>query len=176
HDQVEAMTMGDRVAVLKDGYLQQVDTPRALYHDPVNIFVAAFIGSPAMNLYDAKLDRLGDAMTPLHLGSIELEVPASVFAERPQLREHAGHHVVVGIRPEEMEDVAFAPDHTPGQRFRSTARLVESLGAEVLVHFDIDAAAATTGDPDVTDEIALGHGAASCIARFNPRTATRVGD
>ena len=90
HDQVEAMTMGDRVAVIKDGYLQQVDTPQNLYDHPANIFVASFIGSPSMNIYEAQLGELGDQGATLHLGSIELHIPRSVFDAKLELAARAG--------------------------------------------------------------------------------------
>ena len=103
HDQVEAMTMGDRVAVLKDGFLQQVDTPQNLYDRPDNVFVAAFIGSPSMNLYETTITIDGDSGT-MALGSQNLSLDASVLAARPALRNYEGRRVVLGIRPEDFED------------------------------------------------------------------------
>ena len=99
HDQIEAMTMGDRVAVLKDGYLQQVDTPQNLYDRPVNLFVAAFIGSPSMNLCEAQLTG-----STLQFGSRSLSLPDSLFAARPTLRGFDGRKVILGFRPEDLED------------------------------------------------------------------------
>src|SRR5579859_700720 len=107
HDQVEAMTMGDRVTVLREGVLQQVDTPQVLYDSPDNIFVAAFIGSPAMNLYDA---TLGAGARSLRLGSQEIDLPESVVLARPALRGYGGKKVVVGLRPEHLP--AESPDST----------------------------------------------------------------
>jgi multiple sugar transport system ATP-binding protein len=107
HDQIEAMTMGDRVAVIKDGRLQQVDTPQVLYTRPANVFVAAFIGSPSMNLYDAGLSIVGDGGT-IQLGSQALALAPESLAARPALRNYDGKRVVVGIRPEDFEDASLA--------------------------------------------------------------------
>ena len=166
HDQVEAMTMGDRVAVIKDGVLQQVDTPQNLYDYPENIFVAAFIGSPSMNLYEATVHG-----TVLHLGSnrIELgEVPEKVAA-------HDGETLVVGIRPEDMDDAELSEADTTGRTITTTASLVESLGSEIIVHFEIDARAVDAGDPDVLEELA-DEDVATAVARFNPRSRARSGE
>ncbi len=175
HDQVEAMTMGDRVAVLKDGYLQQVDTPQNLYDNPANIFVAAFIGSPSMNIYESALGPLGDNGSELSIGSLKLQVPRSVFDARPELAARCGGPISAGIRPEDLEDASLKPDHPADQRFSSEVILLESLGSEIMVHFNIDAEAAVTGDPDAVDEVATGSGT-SCVARFNPRSQVRLGD
>ena len=175
HDQVEAMTMGDRVAVLKDGYLQQVDTPQNLYDNPANIFVAAFIGSPSMNIYEAVLGELGDNGASLKMGSIEFVVPRHVFDARPELAARCGGPVSAGIRPEDIEDAALKPDHPADQRFTSEVLLLESLGSEIMVHFTVDASAAATGDPDAVEEVGTGSGT-SCVARFNPRSTVSVGD
>src|SRR5215211_399838 len=102
HDQIEAMTMGDRVAVLKDGYLQQLDTPQNLYEEPDNVFVAAFIGSPSMNLYDGVLTLNGDRAT-LQLGSQQLDLSPDCLVRRPGLKRYEGKKLVVGIRPEDFE-------------------------------------------------------------------------
>ena len=175
HDQVEAMTMGDRVAVLKDGYLQQVDTPQNLYDHPANIFVAAFIGSPSMNIYEASLGQLNEDGAPLQLGSITLQIPRSVFDARPELQSHCGGPISAGIRPEDIEDAALKPDHPQDQRFTSEVMLLESLGSEIMVHFTIDAKAAVTGDPDAFEEVGTGEGT-SCVARFSPRSQVRLAE
>ncbi len=167
HDQVEAMTMGDRVAVLKDGVLQQVDAPTDLYDSPVNVFVAAFIGSPSMNLYEARFE--GDHLT---FGSRWLTLPDSVFEKRPALREHEGEDLIVGFRPEDLEDVQFASDSDPGHRLEADVALVEALGAELIVHFELDAVRVDAGDPDAVDEI--GDNTVG-IGRFNPRSTARAG-
>ena len=111
HDQIEAMTMGDRVAVLKDGYLQQVDTPQNLYDKPDNVFVAAFIGSPSMNLYEANLE-LTDDTGIIQLGDQTLTVGREVLDARPALRGHAGKPIIIGIRPEDFEDAAMVEHDT----------------------------------------------------------------
>src|ERR1700750_2438123 len=124
HDQVEAMTMGDRVAVLKDGYLQQVDTPQNLYDLPTNVFVAAFIGSPSMNLYEGPLTLNGEST--VQIGDQRLSLPPELVAKRPELRSYNGKQVVIGIRPEDFEDAAVATDTPPDRRLKATVRLVEA--------------------------------------------------
>src|SRR4051794_37846790 len=106
HDQTEAMTMGDRVAVIRKGELQQVDEPQTLYEHPRNLFVAGFIGSPAMNLLEATLQRDGDGIV-VELAGMRLPVGRDVLAARPELERYVGRTVVVGIRPEDMEDAAL---------------------------------------------------------------------
>ena len=134
HDQVEAMTMGDRVAVMRDGELQQVATPQRLYDAPVNLFVASFVGSPPMNLFEAELDRDGDGML-CRIGDKELELPPDIVAERPSLGGYAGRRVAIGIRPEDVREAAG----WDGARLRGRILLVESLGSEQLVHIGITA-------------------------------------
>lgn len=168
HDQVEAMTMGDRVAVLKDGFLQQVDSPQDLYDRPVNVFVAAFIGSPSMNLFDATLNG-----SRLSIGSQTLPVPDSVFAARPALNGSQDRPMIIGIRPEDLEDPTLAGDTPDDARLRSTVTLVEALGSELVVHFGLDANRVDAGDPDAIDEVA---GDSNAVARFDPRSKASVGD
>ena len=120
HDQTEAMTMGDRVAVIRKGELQQVDTPQTLYEHPVNLFVAGFIGSPAMNLFDATLVADGDGAGG-RVRRLPPARPASVLAARPALRGFAGRVVVLGIRPEDMEDASLVSD-APAERRISVDR------------------------------------------------------
>jgi multiple sugar transport system ATP-binding protein len=165
HDQVEAMTMGDRVAVLKAGVLQQVDTPQNLYARPVNVFVGAFIGSPSMNLYRATLDG-----SSLHLGSHCIPLPEAVWVTRPGLASSSNRDVIVGIRPEDMEDALVSPG--PAQ-ITVPVILVESLGAEAMVHFAIDAPWVDGGDPDAV--VAIGETKAA-VARFSPKSNVRIGD
>jgi multiple sugar transport system ATP-binding protein len=136
HDQVEAMTMGDRVAVLRRGLLQQFDQPQRLYEQPGNMFVASFIGSPAMNMLEASLERDGDGLV-CRVGSMTLTVPAQVLGARPALAGYAGRSIAVGIRPEAL-------DHADGQngtggRLRGIVRVVEALGPEQLAHVEIEA-------------------------------------
>jgi multiple sugar transport system ATP-binding protein len=134
HDQVEAMTMGHRVAVMRDGVLQQVDTPQRLYDGPANLFVASFVGSPPMNLMEAGVEQDGDRIS-VRLGETSIELPADVVAGRPTLRQLAGRRVAVGIRPEDVREASG----WDGARLRGRILLVESLGAEQLVHIEITA-------------------------------------
>jgi multiple sugar transport system ATP-binding protein len=132
HDQTEAMTMGDRVAVLLGGVLQQCAASQVLYERPINIFVAAFIGSAAMNLYEGGLTPDGTAVS---LGSQRLELSEEVRSARPALAAYRGKGVVVGIRPEHMS-VAGAGD---AAALQGDVELLEALGSELLVHFSLDA-------------------------------------
>ena len=176
HDQVEAMTMGDRVAVIKDGHLQQVAAPEELYAAPDNVFVAAFIGSPPMNLFEGVLSQDGaSAGYTVQLGSQSVAVPESAVAARPALHGYLGQPIIVGIRPEDLEDAAVQPDHPADQRISATVDVREALGAETLMHFSIDATHVDSGDPDALDE--LGDESSSrCTARLSPLTGARVGD
>ena len=169
HDQVEAMTMGNRVTVMRDGMLQQVDTPQHLYDNPDNIFVAAFIGSPAMNLYDAVV---GEGARSLKVGSQEIDLPESVVLKRPALRSYAGKEVVVGLRPEHLP--AEAPDST-GPKLVGDVDLVEALGSELVVHFTIDAhrvLAEGAVDKDEAATVKSGEG----VARVAAKTPVKPGD
>ena len=154
HDQVEAMTMGDRVAVLKDGYLQQVDTPQNLYDHPANVFVAAFIGSPSMNLYDAVLDVSASGGT-IQLGTQQLTLAQESFAARPALRAYDSRPIVVGVRPEDFEDAAKVQNPAAGSLLKARVTLLESLGSENMVHFALDARRVDSGDPDGAHENAV---------------------
>ena len=186
HDQVEAMTMGDRVAVMRKGVLQQVDIPETLYDRPVNLFVAGFIGSPAMNLLEATLQPGDEGALVVELGGTRLPVPADIVAQRPGLRAYSGRPIILGIRPEDIEDASLMADAPPERRIRSTVDLREALGSDVLVHFTMDAAPAVTDD---VVELALdaGHAGdeaaqrvaadqAHLIARLNPRTRAANGE
>jgi multiple sugar transport system ATP-binding protein len=175
HDQTEAMTLGHRVAVLRSGVLQQCDTPQVLYNAPSNIFVAGFIGSPAMNLLEGKVS--GD-LTRLFLGSQSVAVPEALFVKSPGLRRYAGSRVVVGIRP---EDLSIGNETDQKVTFLGDVELVESLGAELLVHFRTDAvvvqgeaignatASTEAGESDERVE-------AQCIARIEPHHVVKMGD
>jgi multiple sugar transport system ATP-binding protein len=163
HDQTEAMTMGDRVAVMRGGVLQQCAAPQELYANPINLFVAAFIGSPAMNLFEA---RLSDDAATLHLGSQTIALSADVHRHRPGLAAHRGQTVVAGIRPEDLP-VATAQS-TNVMRTRVDA--VEALGSELLVHFAIDATKISGEGND--DESITGSGVG--IARVEPRAGIVV--
>jgi len=186
HDQVEAMTMGDRVAVIRKGMLQQVDTPQTLYDNPVNLFVAGFIGSPAMNLLEATLVR-DDESFAVEFGGFRLPVPDEVLAARPDLRAHAGRTLVLGIRPEDMEDASLLSDAPTERRITSTVDLREALGSDVVVHFTIDAPQAITEDvKELAVDVGLDKlervqqqaegGSSSVVARLNPRTLATKGE
>ena len=168
HDQIEAMTMGDRVAVLKDGYLQQVDTPQNLYDHPVNVFVAAFIGSPSMNLFEATVNFSGDVGT-VTLGPNVLGLSPECLVKQPR------RTLIIGIRPEDYEDAEMAPDMPANQRITSKVTLIEALGSEIMVHFQIDAPTVDSGDPDAAEEKGA-RGQANAVGRFSPRSRVRAGD
>jgi len=186
HDQVEAMTMGDRVAVIRKGELQQVDTPQTLYDHPNNLFVAGFIGSPAMNLLEATIAG-SDGSLVVELGDVRLAIPDDVLSRRPTLRGFVGKQIVLGIRPEDMEDAALVSDAPTDRRISSTVGLREALGSDVIVHFHVKAAQAMTEQVkelavDVGQEAlekveqeAAG-GETTMIARLNPRTGASVGE
>ena len=160
HDQVEAMTMGDRVAVLRGGVLQQCDNPQVLYNRPDNIFVAAFIGSPAMNLYEA---AVGEGARWVKLGSQDIELPESVGAEHPALASYAGQKIVLGLRPEHLP----AAGNRAGPTLVGDVDLVEALGSELVVHFTIDARrvrAEGAADQDAEAVTEAGEG----VARVDP--------
>jgi multiple sugar transport system ATP-binding protein len=137
HDQVEAMTMGDRVCVLRSGVLQQAASPQELYDRPANLFVAEFIGSPAMNLVQADLARANGGME-VRFGSTSLEVPPSVLGSRPSLESYEGKRVVLGIRPEDLDDASLARFGTAGV-IGVSVDIREDMGAEVFAHFRVDA-------------------------------------
>jgi multiple sugar transport system ATP-binding protein len=145
HDQTEAMTMGDRVAVIKKGELQQVDAPQFLYDHPANLFVAGFIGSPAMNMVEADLVREDGGLYAV-FGSTRLRVADEVVSERPGIRAYEGHRVIAGIRPENMEDASIMPIIPEDRRMKVDIVLREALGSEVLVHFSVDAPPVLTED------------------------------
>ena len=151
HDQVEAMTLGDRVAIMRDGLLQQVAGPQELYDRPRNLFVAEFIGSPAMNLIGADISRSnGDLVATF--GDRSLRVGERVSSSRPALRRFEGKRVILGVRPEDIEDAAFGT----GERLRAVVDIREDMGSEVFVHFGIG------GKPVVGEDVraAVGEDAA----------------
>ena len=146
HDQVEAMTLGQRVAVLRKGELQQVSEPHELYTRPVNLFVAGFIGSPAMNFFEGRMEQV-DGTTYAAFGDGQrLAVDASETELAGGLGGQAGRAVVVGVRPEHLEDAALATSTPADRRLRGLVRLRELLGSEVVIHFEVEAA------PVVTEE------------------------
>ena len=148
HDQVEAMTMGDKVAVMRKGELQQIDAPQVLYDQPVNLFVASFIGSPAMNLVEAEVELRGDELV-CRVGTDDVHVPAEVAARRPSLRSYAGRTIALGIRPEQIQDPRTSLIAN-GSRLHGRTLLTEALGSELLAHVEIAAR------PVVRDEVLEG--------------------
>jgi multiple sugar transport system ATP-binding protein len=171
HDQVEAMTMGDRVAVMRKGELQQVASPQELYDRPVNLFVGGFIGSPAMNLVEARLERRnGDLVAAL--GENEIVLGQETRAARPGLQSYEGRTLVLGIRPEDLEDAALESDGGERQHLQGKVVLTEALGSEVMAHFKIDAPAAATDD---VRELAKDAGTEGLAERDHEGGATMVG-
>jgi len=140
HDQVEAMTLGDRVAIMRDGVLQQVDAPQRLYDRPRNLFVAEFIGSPAMNLVGVDLVRAKGGLVATFAGS-ELTVGERVLSNRPGLERFEGRRLILGIRPEDLEDAQFAGGAPDGQRLSAVVDIREDMGSEVFAHFAVGAKA-----------------------------------
>jgi multiple sugar transport system ATP-binding protein len=161
HDQTEAMTMGDRVAVMRGGSLQQVDTPERIYSRPANRFVAGFIGSPAMNIVTSLLSR-ADGKLVVDLGGYRLAVDDETLAEHPKLAAYEGSEVIVGIRPEDFEDAAFAGETPSDRTLTIVCSLREALGSEVLVHFPVAA-----GDAETS---------LTLVARVDSQTSAREGE
>jgi multiple sugar transport system ATP-binding protein len=186
HDQVEAMTMGDRVAVMRKGELQQVATPQDLYDRPVNLFVGGFIGSPAMNMLEATLVKSNGGLA-VEAGGQRLSVDQELISAQPALKSYEGKKVVLGIRPEDLEDAAIDKDVPPDRRLHGKVELVEALGSEILAHFTIDAPPALTEDVkelalDVGDERAVKDAAegskqhTTIVGRFDPRAEVKEGE
>jgi multiple sugar transport system ATP-binding protein len=187
HDQVEAMTMGDRVAVMRRGELQQVAPPQELYDRPVNVFVGGFIGSPAMNLLQGRLeDANGRGAPVLRLGGQSLTLDGELLDERPALSAWVGRDLIAGIRPEELEDAALAGDAPDGRRLRMRVQLREALGSEVIVHARIDARPAETEQiEELTKDLGvrtLDHGGdgaaaeATIVGRLSAHSGVREGE
>ena len=153
HDQVEAMTMATRIAVMSDGILQQIDSPQVLYDNPANIFVAGFIGSPAMNFSSAKIAKMnGDII--VDTGDVAVTLPAS---KKDVYADHIGKEVVLGIRPEDLHDPNFIPPGVDQQSLiEAKVDVMEMMGNEVFVYLKV--------------------GDRSMIARVDPRTDYKVGD
>ena len=181
HDQVEAMTMGDRVAVIRKGELQQVADPQELYDRPVNLFVGGFIGSPAMNMLEAELERVDGALVAT-AGDQHLLLDDQTLAAKPALMRYKGRKIVLGIRPEDLEDAALAKDIPADRRLRGEVRLREALGSEVMVHFTIAARPAVTEDvrelaADVGEELPEDiEPETTIVARFGARSRVREGE
>ena len=185
HDQIEAMTMGDRVAVMRKGELQQVDDPQTLYDRPVNLFVGGFIGSPAMNMLDAQIVSNGSLSAKV--GDQTIALGQETLDHRPALRAYDGRTVILGIRPEDLEDAALETDAPPERTLKGRLELREALGSEIMAHFAIKGARAET---DETRELARDAGAegsegaqigvsedeAVIVGRFGARSRIREGD
>jgi multiple sugar transport system ATP-binding protein len=182
HDQIEAMTMGDRVAVMRKGELQQVADPQTLYDRPVNLFVGGFIGSPAMNMVEATLERHNGGYAA-KVGDQSIAIEAQEVQARPGLSAYVGREVVLGIRPEDLEDGALAAGARDDQRLRGTTELTEALGSEIMVHFGVKAKRAMTEDvrelaEDVGDERPLDEAdedSTTFVGRFGARSRVRPG-
>jgi multiple sugar transport system ATP-binding protein len=179
HDQVEAMTLGQRVCVMRDGKLQQADSPQALFNSPVNLFVAGFMGSPAMNFVGARLVREdGPAVV---FADVRLPVPEAVLAARPELRDYFGREVILGIRPSDFEDGSLADSAWP--RISATADVTEALGSEIHVLFRVDAppvqhaalGEATAADDEDDAALPLAAGKSLWTARVAARSAITPG-
>jgi multiple sugar transport system ATP-binding protein len=184
HDQVEAMTMGDRVAVMRKGMLQQVAPPQELYDRPVNLFVGGFIGSPAMNMLLVTLEESPSGLVANLGEDHRLEIGRESAEARPGLPAYAGRNVILGIRPEDIDDAALHPDAPAGSRIRGKVQLRESLGSLVMAHMLVDASTART---EMTKELAADSGApeggsvlggegARVVASFNARSKVKEGD
>jgi multiple sugar transport system ATP-binding protein len=179
HDQTEAMTMGDRVAVLRGGVLQQCDAPQVLYDHPANVFVAGFMGSPSMNIYEAELTGEGNVV---RLGSQTLELPTSLASAAASMR---GGQVVIGVRPEDLHDASASGEVPPGRRFEGDVDLVESLGAEKIIHLRVDAMRVQVDEPltDASEDPGAlrqgeigGAALTECIARTDASSKLSRGD
>ena len=186
HDQVEAMTMGDRVAVMRKGELQQVAPPQELYDRPVSLFVAGFIGSPTMNMVEAKVEQSGDGLAVI-VGEQRLSLADEVLKSHPGLSGYVGRTVVLGIRPEDLEDARLVSDAPQERRLRGKLMLREALGSEVDAHVEISGQPVLTEDTrELAEDVGTGHKHAAherrqaqtttIVARLSPRTEAREDD
>jgi len=181
HDQVEAMTMGDRVAVMNAGHLQQVDTPQVLYDQPLNEFVAGFIGSPSINLVESQLAK-NNGNLEVTLGEHKLTVDDQLARNRSALADYVGKEVILGIRPEDFEETSIEPDAPQDRRIKVKADLTEPLGSEVLVHFSTEATAvvssAAAADAGEDADVRLGEDediSTRLVARVSPKARIALG-
>jgi multiple sugar transport system ATP-binding protein len=186
HDQVEAMTMGDRVAVMRKGEIQQVNTPQELYDRPVNLFVGGFIGSPAMNMVEATVERTNGQLAVV-AGSQRIALDDHTLSTRPALTSYEGRPLVLGIRPEDLDDASLVSDAAGDRTLTGKVELREALGAEIMVHFSVDAKPALTedvrelaqdaGTADATlQQAEEGTGGTLMVGRFSPRTRVKEGE
>jgi multiple sugar transport system ATP-binding protein len=184
HDQIEAMTMGDRVAVMRKGELQQVDDPQTLYDRPLNLFVGGFIGSPAMNMLDATIHSNGDLKATI--GDQTITLGPETLEARPALKSYDGQRVVIGIRPEDLEDAALETDTPADRRLKGRLELREALGSEIMAHFAIKGAHAETdetrelardaGAGDTDPQVGVKEGEAVIVGRFGARSRVKQGE
>jgi multiple sugar transport system ATP-binding protein len=185
HDQVEAMTMGDRVAVMRKGEVQQVADPQTLYDRPVNLFVGGFIGSPAMNMLEATIEAANGNLAAV-VGEQRVVLGEETLSQRPGLKAFTGRNVVLGVRPEDLEDETLVSDVPDGRTLTGKLELREALGSEIIAHFSIAGRAAET---DETRELAHDKGAGESeiqigveegqtiiVGRFGPRSHIKKGD
>ncbi|MFL5928524.1 MAG: ABC transporter ATP-binding protein, partial [Gaiellaceae bacterium] len=185
HDQIEAMTMGDRVAVMRKGELQQVDDPQTLYDRPLNLFVGGFIGSPSMNMLDAVVESSNGGLAAT-IGDQKISLGQETLQTRPALRDYVGKQVIIGIRPEDLEDAALESGAPPDRLLHGRLELREALGSEIMAHFAIKG---THAETDETRELAKDSGAegteqaigvkedeAVVVGRFGARSRIKEGD
>jgi multiple sugar transport system ATP-binding protein len=185
HDQVEAMTMGDRVAVMRKGELQQVADPQTLYDRPLNLFVGGFIGSPAMNMLDAKIVASNGDLSA-QIGEQSIKLGAETLEQRPGLKAYSGRDVIIGIRPEDLEDAQLETGAPPDRILKGRLELREALGSEIMAHFAIKAAHAETdemrelaedaGASDTGPQIGGEENEAVIVGRFGARSQIKPGD
>jgi multiple sugar transport system ATP-binding protein len=182
HDQTEAMTMGDRMAVMKAGILQQLGSPSDCYDTPVNIFVAQFVGSPPMNLVTGHITQGANGLE-VKIGDTGLQIPESVVSARPALKSFVGKPVVVGVRSEDMEDANLARDADETRRIKGKVTLTEALGSELVVHFTFPGERVETADTKLIEKEAGAEGlrvgpelGVTWVASFAPRSRVRMGD
>jgi multiple sugar transport system ATP-binding protein len=181
HDQSEAMTMGDRVALMRDGRVVQLDTPTTLYERPADLFVAGFIGSPAMNVIRGRLADASGGVT-VDAGALRFPLPEATLTERPSLASYRGREVLVGVRPEAFADADFEASHDGRHLFAARVALAQSMGSEMIVHFDpaggaVDSTGATAfsadgGDLGSTEQLSQG---GKLVGRLDPRTKAGSG-
>jgi len=185
HDQIEAMTMGDRVAVMRKGALQQVAPPQELYDHPVNLFVGGFIGSPTMNMMQATVEE-ADGGLAMTIGQQRLTLAPEAFEAHPALRQYVGRAVVMGVRPEDLDDAALVAQTPTDQRLRGKLMLREALGSEIIAHFEIEAPPVLTQDTrELAEDVGTAHQyeahtknqstTSRMVGRFNAHTKVTVG-
>jgi multiple sugar transport system ATP-binding protein len=185
HDQIEAMTMGTRVAVMRKGELQQVDEPQTLYDRPVNLFVGGFIGSPSMNMLDATIESANGSLLA-KVGDQTISLGPEALQNHPALQAYVGKEVILGIRPEDLEDAALETDAPAERILRGRLELKEALGSEIMAHFAIKGTHAETdetrelakdaGAEGLTEQIGVREDEAVIVGRFGARSRIKQGD